>query len=197
MNKKILYLLPLILLLFVPELVHKYLPAEQNKLTNNNNITYTKYMPNEITKENFTEEMKNEKLKNLTPEQINVTQHEGTEAPGTGEYDKLYDKGIYVDIVSGEPLFSSTDKYDSRSGWPSFVKPIGPDMVVEKTDRSMGFARTEVRSTVADSHLGHVFDDGPVDRGGKRYCMNSLSLKFIPLEKMEELGYGEYIQYVK
>lgn len=161
------------------------------------NITYIKYMPNEITKENFTEEMKAERLKNLTPEQINVTQHEGTERAGTGEYNKLYDKGIYVDIVSGEPLFSSTDKYDSGTGWPSFVKPIGPDMVVEKTDRSMGFARTEVRSSVADSHLGHVFDDGPEDRGGKRYCMNSLSLKFIPLEKMVELGYGDYVQYVK
>lgn len=147
--------------------------------------------------ENFNEEVKQEKLKTLPTESINITQHEATEAPGTGEYDKNYEKGLYVDIVSGEPLFSSSDKYDSGCGWPAFTKPLSETEIVEKTDSKFGMQRTEVRSKVADSHLGHVFNDGPKEAGGLRYCINSLSLKFIPLEDMEKLGYGEYIKYVK
>jgi peptide-methionine (R)-S-oxide reductase len=141
--------------------------------------------------------MKEARLKELTPLQVKVTQKEGTEPPVANEYDKLYDKGIYVDIVSGEPLYSSTDKYDSGTGWPSFVKPISLDYLTLHTDNYLIYSRTEVRSKIADSHLGHVFDDGPKDRGGKRYCMNSAALKFIPFEKMDELGYGDYKQFVK
>src|SRR5690606_15719269 len=120
----------------------------------------------------------------LTPEQYRVTQQSGTERPGTGEY--LYnDKpGIYVDIVSGEPLFASADKFESHCGWPSFTKPIVPEHIQELRDDSFGMMRTEVRSTYGDSHLGHVFPDGPPDRGGLRYCINSASLRFIPLEEM-------------
>lgn len=170
---------------------------KNNNKTNIQNNMQDNNLDVKLDWKNFTPEMKAERLKQLSQESVNITQHEDTERPGSGAYDKLYDKGIYVDIVSGEPLFSSTDKYDSGSGWPSFVKPISENDVATKTDRSMGFARTEVRSKIADSHLGHVFDDGPADRGGKRYCMNSLSLKFIPLEKMAEMGYGDYIQFVK
>jgi peptide methionine sulfoxide reductase msrA/msrB len=147
--------------------------------------------------EHLTQEMKEARLKELTPLQVKVTQKEGTEPPVANEYDKLYDKGIYVDIVSGEPLYSSTDKYDSGTGWPSFVKPISLDYLTLHTDNYLIYSRTEVRSKIADSHLGHVFDDGPKDRGGKRYCMNSAALKFIPFEKMDELGYGDYKQFVK
>jgi peptide methionine sulfoxide reductase msrA/msrB len=147
--------------------------------------------------EHFTQEMKDARIKELTPLQVKVTQKEGTEPPVDNEYDKLYDKGIYVDIVSGEPLYSSTDKYDSGTGWPSFVKPISLDDLTLHTDNYLIYSRTEVRSKIADSHLGHVFDDGPKDRGGKRYCMNSAALKFIPFEKMDELGYGDYKQFVK
>lgn len=146
---------------------------------------------------NFTPEMKLQKLKELTPLQYKVTQEEGTEPPVNNEYDKNYSKGIYVDIVSGEPLYSSTDKYDSGTGWPSFVKPISPDDVTLHTDNYLIYSRTEVRSKIADSHLGHVFDDGPKDRGGKRYCMNSAALKFIPLADMEKEGYGDYIKFVQ
>jgi peptide methionine sulfoxide reductase msrA/msrB len=152
---------------------------------------------NTHTWEHFTSEMKAKKLKTLTPLQYKVTQEEGTEPPVANEYDKLYDKGIYVDIVSGEPLYSSTDKYDSGTGWPSFVKPLSLDDITLHTDNYLIYSRTEVRSKIADSHLGHVFDDGPKDRGGKRYCMNSAALKFIPYEKMDELGYGDYKQFVK
>lgn len=140
----------------------------------------------------FSEEIKKQKLQELTALQYKVTQEEGTEPPFQNEYDKNYQKGIYVDIVSGEPLFLSTDKYDSGTGWPSFVKPISPDVVTLLTDNYLIYSRTEVRSKVADSHLGHVFDDGPRDRGGKRYCMNSAAMKFIGEDKMEEMGYGEY-----
>lgn len=146
---------------------------------------------------NFNSEMKTEKLKTLTSLQIKVTQHEGTEPPFANEYDKNYQAGIYVDIVSGEPLFLSTDKFDSGTGWPSFVKPISEEMLTLKTDYFLFYPRTEVRSKIADSHLGHVFDDGPADRGGKRYCMNSAAMKFIPLPEMEKLGYGEYVKLVK
>jgi peptide-methionine (R)-S-oxide reductase len=133
----------------------------------------------------------------LTPEQFYVTQQSGTEPPGTGEY--LYNKkaGIYVDVVSGEPLFASADKYESHCGWPSFTKPIEPARVNELSDRTHGMVRTEVRSAGGDSHLGHVFDDGPRDRGGLRYCINSASLRFVPKEQMEAEGYGDYLGQVE
>jgi peptide-methionine (R)-S-oxide reductase len=133
----------------------------------------------------------------LTPEQYRVTQQSGTERPGTGEL--LYNKrpGIYVDIVSGEPLFASSDKYESGCGWPSFTKPIEPANVAELRDVSHGMIRTEVRSRHGDSHLGHVFDDGPPDRGGLRYCINSASLRFVPREEMEAQGYGAYLEQVE
>ena len=133
----------------------------------------------------------------LTPLQYKVTQEAGTEPPFDNEYEKNVAAGIYVDIVSGEPLFSSRDKYDSGSGWPSFTRPIAPSAVTTRSDRSLWGERIEVRSRHAESHLGHVFEDGPRDKGGLRYCMNSAALKFIPLEKMSELGYSEWIPFVK
>ncbi|UWQ97346.1 peptide-methionine (R)-S-oxide reductase MsrB [Rhodobacteraceae bacterium M385] len=133
----------------------------------------------------------------LTPEQFRVTQQDATERPGTGEL--LYNKepGIYVDIVSGEPLFASSDKYESGCGWPSFTKPIEPAHVNELRDMSLGMVRTEVRSSHGDSHLGHVFPDGPPDRGGLRYCINSASLRFVHRDDMEAEGYGAYINQVE
>ncbi|GGM20602.1 peptide-methionine (R)-S-oxide reductase MsrB [Deinococcus aerophilus] len=128
----------------------------------------------------------------LTPEQYRVTQHEGTERAFTGEYWDTEDDGIYVDVVSGEPLFSSTDKYDAGCGWPSFTRPIQNVQLTENTDYKIGYARTEVRSGSADSHLGHVFPDGPQDQGGLRYCINSAALRFVPAEQLEAEGYGEY-----
>ncbi len=133
----------------------------------------------------------------LTPEQRRVTQKSGTERPFTGEYNDNKEPGIYVDIVSGEPLFASADKFESGCGWPSFTKPIVPANVNELRDRTHGMVRTEVRSVHADSHLGHVFEDGPSDRGGLRYCINSASLRFIPLDEMEAEGYGEYLNQVE
>lgn len=130
----------------------------------------------------------------LTPIQYEVTQEEGTEPPFKNAYDKNDEAGIYVDIVSGEPLYSSLDKYDSGTGWPSFVKPISPSAVTLREDRGFFSTRTEVRSRLADSHLGHVFDDGPEDRGGKRYCMNSAALHFIPKADLEANGYGDYVK---
>lgn len=147
--------------------------------------------------EMFTEEMKTKKLATLTALQVNVTQKEGTEKPYDNEYHDTKEKGIYVDIVSGEPLFLSQDKYDSGTGWPSFVKPIQDSSVTLHEDTGFFSTRTEVRSRIADSHLGHVFDDGPSERGGKRYCMNSAALKFIPLAQMEQEGYGEYVAMVQ
>lgn len=133
-----------------------------------------------------------EAIAKLTPNQFHVTQEDGTEPPFRNEYWDNHADGIYVDVVSGEPLFSSTDKFDSGSGWPSFTKPIDPAVVSTKTDKSLWMTRTEVRSATADSHLGHLFDDGPRDQGGLRYCMNSASLRFVPAEKLEEEGYGAY-----
>ena len=138
-----------------------------------------------------------EAVARLTPEQYRVTQKGGTEAPGTGEYLYNDEPGIYVDIVSGEPLFASSDKFESGCGWPSFTKPIEPANVNELTDRSFGMTRTEVRSAHGDSHLGHVFDDGPEERGGLRYCINSASLRFVHRDDMEAEGYGAYLAQVK
>ena len=133
----------------------------------------------------------------LTEEEYWVTQKSGTERPGTGKL--LYNKepGIYVDIVSGEPLFASSDKYESGCGWPSFTKPIEPKNVTEIKDNSLGIIRTEVRSHYGDSHLGHVFTDGPAERGGLRYCINSASLRFVHLDDMQGEGYGDYIDQVE
>lgn len=133
----------------------------------------------------------------LTPEQFRVTQQNGTERPFTGEYNDNKAVGIYVDIVSGEPLFASSDKFDSGCGWPSFTKPIEPANVAELRDSSHGMIRTEVRSKHGDSHLGHVFPDDPQDRGGLRYCINSASLRFIAKADMEAEGYGDYIDQVE
>jgi peptide-methionine (R)-S-oxide reductase len=131
-------------------------------------------------------------LSKLTETQKYVTQHDGTEAPFQNEYWDNKADGIYVDIVSGEPLFSSLDKFDSGTGWPSFTKPINEKFVAEHQDYKLGMKRTEVRSMNGDSHLGHVFEDGPKDKGGLRYCINSASMRFIPLDKLETEGYGQY-----
>jgi peptide-methionine (R)-S-oxide reductase len=136
-------------------------------------------------------------IANLTPEQYRVTQRGATERPGSGEYLHNAEPGIYVDIVSGEPLFASSDKYESGCGWPSFTKPIEPANVNERRDTSHGMIRTEVRSVHGDSHLGHVFDDGPEDRGGLRYCINSAALRFVHRDDMLREGYGAYLDQVE
>ena len=136
-----------------------------------------------------------EALARLTPEQYRVTQKNGTERPFTGEYDHHFEPGIYVDIVSGEPLFASSAKFNSGCGWPAFSKPI--DNVTEHADTSFGMRRVEVRSKHGDSHLGHVFNDGPRDRGGLRYCINSASLRYVPKAEMEAQGYGQYLDQVE
>ncbi|MEX0758640.1 MAG: peptide-methionine (R)-S-oxide reductase MsrB [Tistlia sp.] len=133
----------------------------------------------------------------LTPEQYRVTQQNGTERPGTGAYLDNKEPGIYVDVVSGEPLFASADKYESGCGWPSFTKPIEPAHVAELSDTTLGMRRVEVRSAQGDSHLGHVFPDGPPDRGGLRYCINSASLRFVHRDDMEAEGYGAYLDQVE
>lgn len=138
-----------------------------------------------------------EAVARLTPEQFHITQKSGTERPFTGEHDEHFEPGIYVDIVSGEPLFASSAKFNSGCGWPAFSKPIDKAMVTEHFDESYGMRRTEVRSTHGDSHLGHVFNDGPQEMGGLRYCINSASLRFVPKDQMEAEGYGEYLDQVE
>lgn len=145
----------------------------------------------------MTKEKYKETIDNLTDLQYKVTQEEFTERPFSGEYDDFYEKGIYVDIVSGEPLFSSTSKYDAGCGWPSFSTPIPGSSLKEEIDNSLARTRIEVRSSEADSHLGHVFEDGPEEMGGLRYCINSASLKFIPLAEMDSAGYSDYKKHVE
>ena len=138
-----------------------------------------------------------EAIDRLTPEQYRVTQESGTERPGSGELLHNDAPGIYVDVVSGEPLFASSAKFESGCGWPSFTKPIEPAHVKELRDTAFGMIRTEVRSALGDSHLGHVFPDGPREQGGLRYCINSASLRFVPRERMEAEGYGDYLDQVE
>ena len=133
----------------------------------------------------------------LTPIQYAVTQENDTEPPIDNEYWDEHREGIYVDVITGEPLFSSSDKFDSGCGWPSFTQPIQNDIITERRDLSHGMDRIEIRSANGNSHLGHVFHDGPRDKGGLRYCINSASLRFIPLSEMKKEGYGEYIRYVR
>lgn len=140
---------------------------------------------------------KDELKEKLTDLQYAVTQENATERPFNNEYDDLFKEGIYVDIVTGEPLFSSTDKYNSGCGWPAFSKPIEKETIKEKADFSHGMHRVEVRSKTGDSHLGHVFTDGPKEKGGLRYCINSASLRFVPKEKMKEEGYEEYLKLIE
>jgi len=134
-----------------------------------------------------------EAIEKLDEMQYKVTQESATERPFHNKYNDFWEEGIYVDVVTGEPLFSSTDKFDAQHGWPSFSRPISENFLVEKADVSHGMKRIEVRSVNADSHLGHVFDDGPAENGGRRYCINSASLRFVPKDKLLEEGYGEYI----
>lgn len=137
---------------------------------------------------------KEELAESMEAEAFHVTQERGTERPGSSKLDKNFDEGIYVDVLSGEPLYSSRDKYDAGCGWPSFSKTINGQAIREEKDHKLLMERIEVRSAIADNHLGHVFNDGPQDKGGLRYCINGASLKFIPKEQMESEGYGEYIK---
>ena len=136
-------------------------------------------------------------LARLTPEQFRVTQKNGTERPFTGEYDHHFEPGLYVDIVSGEPLFASAQKYNSGCGWPAFAKPVAAANIRELRDTTHGMVRIEVRSAQGDSHLGHVFPDGPREMGGLRYCINSAALRFVPKDRMQEEGYGDYLDQVE
>jgi methionine-R-sulfoxide reductase len=142
----------------------------------------------------FEKKSKEELKKSLTKKQYDVTQNNATEPPYLNEYNRHFQEGIYVDVTTGEPLFSSSEKFESGCGWPSFSRPIDPDLVREMKDASHGMLRTEVRSKTGDAHLGHVFPDGPRDSGGLRYCINSASLRFIPRDQMEESGYKEWLK---
>ncbi|EKQ57175.1 MULTISPECIES: peptide-methionine (R)-S-oxide reductase MsrB [unclassified Clostridium] len=145
----------------------------------------------------YVKKSKEELRKELTDRQYKVTQENATEPPFQNEYNNFYEKGIYVDITTGEPLFLSSNKFNSGCGWPAFSKPISREVIKENKDESHGMVRTEVRSRTGDAHLGHVFCDGPAELGGLRYCINSASLKFIPVDKMEEEGYEEYLDLVE
>jgi peptide methionine sulfoxide reductase msrA/msrB len=145
------------------------------------------------SKKTYTRKPKEELERNLTDLQYAVTQNNATEPPFQNEYYNVFREGIYVDITTGEPLFISTDKFESGCGWPSFSKPIDSNIITEIKDKSHGMLRTEVRSKTGDAHLGHVFEDGPVETGGLRYCINSASLRFIPKEEMEKEGYGDLL----
>jgi methionine-R-sulfoxide reductase len=160
--------------------------AGRAQLADDSNVSTNQFMD----VKNFRKPDAAELKKKLTPEQFAVTQQAATEPAFQNEYWDNHAPGLYVDVVSGEPLFSSLDKFDSGCGWPSFTQPLVGEKLIENTDSSFGMTRTEVRSPVADSHLGHVFDDGPSDKGGLRYCINSASLRFIPLDKMAAAGYG-------
>jgi methionine-R-sulfoxide reductase len=166
--------------------IHNAGRAQQTEISTNQI-----YSPTNMS--DFKKPSADELKKKLTPEQFAVTQQSATEPAFRNEFWDNHKPGIYVDIVSGKPLFSSLDKFDSGCGWPSFTAPLNQTDVVEHTDNSYGMSRTEVRSALADSHLGHVFPDGPADKGGLRYCINSASLKFIPVEEMEKAGYGQYL----
>jgi peptide methionine sulfoxide reductase msrA/msrB len=165
--------------------------VRMRKGSDQNHNVFT-YSPSDMT--NFQKLPEAELKKKLSSEQFAVTQKCGTEPPFRNAYWDNHKSGLYVDVVSGEPLFSSLDKFDSGTGWPSFTQPVKGTDIVEKKDSALGMTRTEVRSKVADSHLGHVFDDGPADKGGLRYCINSASLKFIPLEEMDQSGYSQYLE---
>jgi peptide-methionine (R)-S-oxide reductase len=150
-----------------------------------------------MNKKSYSKPTKEELRKKLTALQYKVTQENATETPFSNEYFDHKEEGIYVDITTGEPLFSSLDKYDSHCGWPSFTKPVAKENIEEQKDSSHGMIRTEVRSKSGDSHLGHVFEDGPEDKGGLRYCINSASLRFIPLKDLDKNGYGDYLKLFK
>jgi peptide-methionine (R)-S-oxide reductase len=154
-------------------------------------LSYTEPMTT-VPESGFVKPSDTELRGKLTAAQYQVTQHEGTERAFTGEYWNHTEEGIYVDVVSGEPLFSSLDKYDAGCGWPSFTRPIQNAALTENTDHKIGYARTEVRSPLADSHLGHVFPDGPREEGGLRYCINSAALRFVPACELDTQGYGQY-----
>jgi methionine-R-sulfoxide reductase len=179
----------LVALLGVLIFLNRARAQKPNEIVPPSNSMTTPSSTNQTSTKPAAEELK----KKLTPEQYHVTQQCGTEPPFRNEYWDNHRAGIYVDVVSGEPLFSSLDKFDSGSGWPSFTKPIEKTKVAEKSDRSVGMERTEVRGSKSDSHLGHVFDDGPSDKGGQRYCINSAALRFVPVEKLKEEGYGQYL----
>lgn len=171
--------------------------SEKEKNNNTQNLERNDSLMNSWNEnKNYNKPNDEELKKKLTDMQYQVTQCEGTEFAFKNEYWDNHKAGIYVDVVSGEPLFSSKDKFDSGTGWPSFTKPIDPKNIVKKEDNSLGMRRVEVRSKIGDSHLGHIFDDGP-EPTGLRYCMNSASLRFIPKEKMKEEGYGEYLWLVE
>lgn len=150
------------------------------------------FMSQKSDSKEYSKPSKTELQKILTPQQYSVTQQCNTEPPFQNKYWNHKEAGIYVDVATGEPLFSSLDKFDSGTGWPSFTKPIDKKFIVEKKDTTHGMIRTEVKSKSGDSHLGHVFDDGPADKGGMRYCINSASLRFVPVAELEAQGYGQY-----